>query len=115
LLGREIDRAEPSPGSGQRQKAVALDPVRLHDFHEPRPAPQFFHARGHERLLGLPDQPRRVVFRRKDERRPRWGWFGRFQDVQAHGVGRCLVQHQGKVIEGHHLVEPAAQVVQEGR
>ena len=33
--------------------------------------------------------------------------------MQAHGVGRCLVQDQGEVIEAHHLMEPAGQLVEQ--
>ncbi len=35
------------------------------------------------------------------------------QDVQAHGVARCLVQDQGEAIELHHLMEPAGQLVEQ--
>ena len=33
--------------------------------------------------------------------------------MQAHGVGRCLVQDQGEAIELHHLMEPAGQLVEQ--
>jgi hypothetical protein len=33
--------------------------------------------------------------------------------VQAHGVGRRLVQHQGEEVEARHLMEPAGQVVKQ--
>jgi hypothetical protein len=33
--------------------------------------------------------------------------------VQAHGVGRRLVQDQGEVIEAHHVMEPAGQLVEQ--
>ena len=113
LLGREHQRAQPPPGRGQRQPAVALDPVRLHPFQQPRPAAQLGHARGDERLLGLPHQPRRVVFDGKNDHGAGRDGFGGLQDVQAHGVGRRLVQDQGEVIEAHHLMEPAGQLVEQ--
>ena len=33
--------------------------------------------------------------------------------MQAHGVGRCLVQDQGEVIELHHLMKPAGQLLEQ--
>ena len=33
--------------------------------------------------------------------------------MQAHGVGRCLVQDQGEGIELHHLMEPAGQLMEQ--
>ena len=33
--------------------------------------------------------------------------------MQAHGVGRRLVQDQGEGIESHHLMEPAGQLVEQ--
>ena len=113
LLGREHQRAQPPPGRGQRKPAEALDSVRLHPFQQPRPAAQLGHARDDERLLGLPHQPRRVVFDGKDDHRAGRDGFGGLQDVQAHGVGRRLVQDQGEVIEAHHLMEPAGQLVEQ--
>jgi hypothetical protein len=35
------------------------------------------------------------------------------QNVQVHGVCRCLVQDQGEGIESHHLLEPAGQLVEQ--
>ena len=51
-----------------------------------------------------------LLFRRKNNLGD--GGFGGLQDVQARGIGRCLVQDQGKVVEAHHLLEPAGQAVE---
>ncbi len=64
-------------------------------------------------MLGLPHQPRRVVFNRKNYHERVRDRFGGLQHVQAHGVGRCLVQDQGEGIELHHLTEPAGQLVEQ--
>ena len=61
-------------------------------------------------MLVLPHQPRRVVFNRKNQHGLVRDGFGGLQDVQAHGVARCLVQDQGEAIELHHLMEPAGQL-----
>jgi len=85
-------RAQPPSGGGQRKPAAALDPVRLHSFQQPRPAPQFGQVGDDERLLGLPHQPRRVLFRGKNDHGPGWDGFDRREDEQAHGVARVIVQ-----------------------
>ena len=64
-------------------------------------------------MLGLPHQPRRVVFNRKNYHERVRDRFGGIQDVQAHGVGRCLVQDQGEGIELHHLTKPAGQLLEQ--
>src|SRR5256885_11964837 len=38
-LAREGERAQPSPGGGQRKPAKALDSIRSREFFQPRPAP----------------------------------------------------------------------------
>ena len=113
LLAREHQRAQSPSGRGQRQPAAALDPVLLDTFQQPRPARQLGQARGDERLLGLPYQPRRVLFRRKHELGPARDGFDGLQDVQAHGVAGGLVQDQGEEVEAHHLMELAGQFVEE--
>src|SRR5438874_12584919 len=39
--------------------------------------------------------------------------FRGFQDTQAHRVARRVVQDAGQVIEAHHPMEPASQVLEE--
>ena len=87
--------------------------MRLHPFQKLRPATLLRHARDDQWLLDLPHQPRRVIFNRKNDRGNVRCGFGGPQDVQAHGVGRCLVQDQGEVIEAHHVMEPAGQLVEQ--
>jgi hypothetical protein len=33
--------------------------------------------------------------------------------VDAHGVAGCFVQVQGEIIEAHHLMEPAGQLMEQ--
>jgi hypothetical protein len=59
----------------------------------------------------MPHQPRRVVLKRKDYFRRGRG-LGGPRDVQAHGVGGRVVQHQHEVIEAHDLMKPAGQLTE---
>ena len=113
LPRRKDQRAQPPPSRGQREPAKTLESMRLHPFQEPRPAALLRHARDDERLLDLPHQPRRVIFNRKNDRGQVRRGFGGPQDVQAHGVGHCLVQDQGEGIESHHVMEPAGQLMEQ--
>jgi hypothetical protein len=70
------------------------------------------HVRHDQRLLALPHQPRRRFCDGKLRPGLRRG-FGGLQDVQPHGVARRLVQDQAEVIEVHHLVKPAGQLVEQ--
>ena len=60
----------------------------------------------------LPDLPGRGVFHRNTHGGKGGGLIG-LQDVLAHGVARRLVQEQDEVVEAHHLVEPAGQLVEQ--
>ena len=67
---------------------------------------------GDERLLCLPDQPRWVVFRIENDHDRRFDGFGGLQDVQAHRVGRRVVEHHREGIKLHHASKPLGQFVE---
>ncbi len=114
LLGHEDQRPEPPPGRGQRKLAAAPASIRPHLFHEPRPAPLRGQVRQDQRLLRLPHQPLRRFSDGKLHPGARGG-FGGLQDVQPHGVARRLVQNEAEIVEAHHLVKPAGQLVEQRR
>ena len=113
LLTREGERAQPPPGCSERQNAGTLDSVLLRSFQGPRPARFLGHIREDPRLLGLPDPPLRVLFNRKNCHGGKRGGLGTLQNVHAHGVAGCFVQAQGEVVEAHHLMEPAGQLMEQ--
>ena len=68
LLAREGERAQPSPGGGQRKPAKALDSIRSREFLQPRPALVLSQIGEDERLLGFEHQPGRHLSDRKTHR-----------------------------------------------
>ena len=113
LLARENQDAQPPPGCSERQIAGTLDPKPLRSFEGSRPALFLGHVREDPRLLGLPDRPCRVLFKRKNWRgRKRYG-LGALQNMRTHGVARCFVQGKAEIIEAHHLMEPACQLMEQ--
>jgi len=51
--------------------------------------------------------------KREDYRRRERAGLGGSPDVQAHGVGCCLVEDYDDVIEAHELMEPAGQFLEQ--
>ncbi len=73
--------------------------MRLDSFEQLRPTFEFIDVRRNERLLSLPNQTRWVFFDGQNDYRTCWNWFVGLQNVQTHGVGRGIVQHQCEVIK----------------
>ena len=71
------------------------------------------HVREDPRLLGLPDPPCRLLFKRKNWRGRKRCGLGALQKMNAQGVARCFVQGQAEIIEVHHLMEPACQLMEQ--
>ena len=113
MLAREDQDAQPPPGCSERQMAGTPDPIPLRSFEGPRPALFLGHVREDPRLLGLPDPPCRLLFKRKNWRGRKWCGLGALQKMNAQGVARCFVQGQAEIIEAHHLMEPACQLMEQ--
>src|SRR5256885_14280391 len=77
--------------SSERQMAGTLDPIPLHSFEGPRPALFLGHVREDPRLLGLPDPPCRLLFKRKNWRGRKRGWLRAPPKIKSQGGARFLL------------------------
>ncbi len=91
LLAGEDQRTQPPPSGGQRKKAGTLDSIRRTPFRQALPSPLLARVRDDQRLLGLPDRPRRVTFDRNTRSRQGRSGPGGLKNMRAHGVACCLV------------------------
>ena len=112
--GSESEHQCPQPvlGGGQRQPAGCDNVVAPQQFHHAGPA-RFDPDIGNHQWPLVQEHPsgRRFFGRQFQLRRFHPVSRGGFEDVQPHGVGSRVVQHQIQEIEAQNGAQPGGQVV----